>query len=86
MTKYGYSDLGIWWTFFFFNKRSVISKEKKKGREGGKYALPNVIIRAVKEKLRILENMYVLPCLKASEYSDLSNEISDDINTCAGSM
>ena len=87
-TKYGYSDLGIWWTFFFFffNKKSVISKEKKKGRQGGKYALPNVRIRVVKAKFRILENLYMLPCLKASEHSDLSNEISDDINTCAGSM
>ena len=72
--------------FFFFNKKSVISKEKKKGRQGGKYALPNLRIRVVKAKWRILENLYVLPCLKASEHSDLSNEISDDINMRAGSM
>lgn len=85
-TKHGYSDLGIWWTFSFLNKKSVISKKRRKTGREGKYALPNARIRAVKAKLRILENLYVLPCLKASDYSDLSNEIGDDINTCAGYM
>lgn len=34
-TKHGYSDLGIWWTFSFLNKKSVISKKRRKtGREG----------------------------------------------------
>lgn len=65
-TKLMVIQIWVFGELSFLNKKSVISKEREE-RQVGRGNMPcNARIRAIKAKLRILENLYVLPCLKAS--------------------